>query len=63
MTEWNDLSPDKQRQELADQMQILRDKDWMVRSQTVEALAQSRELLTIPVYLSPSLEAAALDDE
>jgi hypothetical protein len=63
MTNWNYLPPDEQRQELASQMRILRDIDWIVRSRTVEALAISRELLTVPIYRSPKLEETALYDE
>jgi hypothetical protein len=61
MTDWNNLTPNQQRQALADQMQTSREYDWMVRSQTVEALARSRELLAVPVYHSPDIGAAAGD--
>jgi hypothetical protein len=50
MTEWNDLPPAEQRKQLASQMQISRSLDYLARAQTVEALAQSRELLAVPVY-------------
>lgn len=59
MTDWNDLTPNQQRQALAHQMRILRIYDWMVRSQTVEAVARFRELLAVPVYGPPNIAAAA----
>ncbi|MGH1571022.1 hypothetical protein ACRAWG_10440 [Methylobacterium sp. P31] len=50
MTDWNDLPPDQQRQELARQMEHLRGHHVTALSNSVEALAQARELLVVPVY-------------
>lgn len=63
MSNWYDLPPDEQRQELASQMRILRNIDWIVRSRTVEAMTISRELLAVPIYRSPKLEETAVYDE
>lgn len=63
MIDWNDLPPDQQRQELAEQMRISRDLDWVVRSHSVEALARSRELLAVPVYRWQDLQAAAVRED
>ena len=49
----NGLTPDAQRQRLANEMRISRSHDWVVRCQTAEALAHSRELLRAPVYVRP----------
>ena len=63
MSDWNDLSPAAQRRMLAERMRISRGHDLMAQSHTVEALAQSRELLTVPVFRWQNLRAdAAFED-
>ncbi|QGY01884.1 hypothetical protein MMSR116_08330 [Methylobacterium mesophilicum SR1.6/6] len=54
----HDLTLSEQRRLLSDRMQALRSYDLITRSQSVEALARSRELLRVPVYRRPKLSKA-----